>query len=66
MTKRKRKHTPITVRDMAYRRGLAVLKARRGGWYIMLGMMVIYATHDWDRVETFVKKYPILIKRSGE
>lgn len=64
----KRKPTPKAVHSMAYHRGLSVHKARRGGWYIVLSSPnswgnVLYATHNWDRVRSFIMKYPILIKR---
>jgi hypothetical protein len=69
MKKAKRKFKPVTIRDMAYRRGLAVLKAKRGGWYVMLAGapwgVVVYASHEWLMIENFIRKQPILIKRNG-
>ena len=61
----KRKLKPITVRDMASRRGLAIHKAKHGGWYInLIGTdIVLYATHEWQRVKRFLSGRAILVKR---
>lgn len=64
MTRRKR---PETIHDMARRRGLTINKAKRGGWYVTLTGApwhgVLYATHEWEKVLSFVKTQPRLIKR---
>jgi hypothetical protein len=64
MTKRKKK--PETVHDMAYRRGLAVHKAKRGGWYVTLAGApwagVLYAAHTWPKVVAFVRTMPRIIR----
>jgi hypothetical protein len=61
---RARRLAPATVRRMAWHRGLIARHAKRGGWYVMLSKDVIYAAHDWGKVEAFIKQCPILIKRS--
>jgi len=62
-----RKTKPVTVRDMARRRGLTIHKAKRGGWYIMAGpLYILYCTHEWEKVKAFVMSTPILIKRNEE
>ena len=58
--------TPERVRDMARRRGLQVHKAKRGGWYVSTGPYIIYCSHDWEFIKTFVRRSPILIKRKEE
>jgi hypothetical protein len=50
----KRKSKPATIKNMAYRRGLSIHKARHGGWYIVLtgvpAMGVLYCTHEYLKV----------------
>lgn len=64
----RRKSKPVTIRTMARRRGLSVHKAKRGGWYIMLTGLpwggVLYCTHDWDKVRSFVARQRILESRA--
>lgn len=61
--------TPDTIRDMARRRGLAINKAKRGGWYVTLAGApwhgVLYAAHTWPMIFRFVKAQPRIIKRGG-
>jgi hypothetical protein len=64
----KRRLKPAAVKDMARRRGLQIGKALCGGWYVTLLSLtpetpspVLYATHDWDKARSFVKKQAILI-----
>lgn len=55
---------PVTIRNMAWRRGLAIHKARRGGWYVtLIGSGILYATHSWPKIEQFIKTYPVLVSR---
>jgi hypothetical protein len=65
----RRKNKPATVHDMAYRRGMAIHKAKRGGWFVTLMNApwgaVMYASHDFAVIETFIKRQPILIRRNG-
>lgn len=67
-----RKPKPATVHDMARRRGLAISKAISGGWYVTLMSApdsptpVLYATHDWKKIRSFVKKQPIMVLRREE
>jgi hypothetical protein len=62
-----KKFKPTTIRDMARRRGLSVHKARYGGWYVtLIGLdwaNILYCTHQWQKVASFVRSRPILIKR---
>lgn len=66
---RKRRVSPATVRTMAHHRGLHIYRALRGGWFVTLSGapwgQIVYCTHDWDKVAEFIKRYPILIKRSS-
>lgn len=61
-----RKLKPTTVRDMARRRGLTIHKAKRGGWYVTAGVYVLYCSHDWSYIKTFVRAQPILLKKDEE
>jgi hypothetical protein len=67
-----RKTKPATVKDMARRRGLHIRKAMCGGWFVTLisspegfnnPSPVLYATHDWNKAHSFVRKQPIIISR---
>lgn len=63
MTKRRKK--PVTVRDMARRRGLSIHKARRGGWYVSLTgapWAILYCAHTWVKIVAFVKKNERIIR----
>jgi hypothetical protein len=51
---------------MARRRGLTIHKAKRGGWYVTAGVYVLYCSHDWSYIKTFVRAQPILLKKDEE
>ena len=63
MTRRKR---PETVHDMARRRGLAIAKAKHGGWYVTLygspWAGIMYCSHDWRKIIAFVNKQPRILR----
>jgi len=64
MTRRKK---PETVHDMAFRRGLTINKAKRGGWFVTLAGApwhgVLYCSHDFKKINAFIQAQPRLIKR---
>jgi hypothetical protein len=66
-----RRTKPATVKDMARRRGLWISKATHGGWYVTLHgyskpSPVLYASHSWDKIKTFIKRQPIMVLRQED
>jgi hypothetical protein len=61
-----RRKKPETVHDMARRRGLAINKAKRGGWFVTLAGApwsgVLYCSHDFKKISEFVIAQPRLIR----